>query len=72
MLVIEFGRLPRWLSGKELACNAEAAGDAGSTPGFGTSPGGWYGNPLQYPCLKNPMDKGSWQATVHRVTKTWT
>ena len=42
-------------------------------PGLGRSPGGGYGNPLQYPCLENPMDRGAWQATVHRATKsrTW-
>ena len=52
--------------GKESACNA---GDAGSTPGSGRSPGGGHGNPLWYSCLKNPLDKGAWRATVHRVTE---
>ena len=46
--------------------------DAGSTPGLGRSPGGGYGNPLQYSCLEDPMDRGAWQATVHRVTKSQT
>ena len=41
-------------------------------PGFGISPGGGNGNPLQYCCLRNPMDRGVWQATVHRVTKLYT
>ena len=41
--------------------------DAGSIPGLGRSPGGRHGNPLQYSCLENPMDKGAWQATVHGV-----
>ena len=43
------------------------AGDVGSIPGLGRSPGGGHGNPLQYSCLENPMDRGAWQATVHRV-----
>ena len=46
--------------------------DTGSTPRSGRSPGGGQGNPLQYSCLKNPMDRGTWQAMVHRVTKSWT
>ena len=46
------------------------AGDAGSTPGSGRSPGGGNGNPLQYSCLENPMDRGAWRATVPRVTKS--
>ena len=43
--------------------------DAGSIPGSGSSPGGGHSNPLQYYCLKNPMDRGAWRATVHRVTE---
>ena len=46
--------------------------DMGSIPGSGRSPGGGNGNPLQYSCLENPMDRGSWWATVHGVTKSWT
>ena len=65
-------RLPQWLSGKESTCNAEATGDSGSIPGLGRSPGGGNGNPLQYSCLKNPMDRGAWWATIHGVTKSWT
>ena len=42
--------------------------DAGSIPGLGRSPGGGYGNPLQYPCLENPTDREAWRATVHGVT----
>ena len=38
-------------------------------PGSGSSPGGGHGNPLQYPCLENPMDRGAWWATVHRVAE---
>ena len=47
--------LPQWLSSKESACNA---GDQGSIPGSGRS-GGVHGNPLQYSCLENPMDRGA-------------
>ena len=43
--------------------------DTGSIPGSGRSPGGGHGNPLQYSCLENPMDKGAWRAAVHGVTK---
>ena len=57
---------PGGSDGKESACNA---GDSGSIPGLGRSPGEGNGNPLQYSCLENPMDRGSWQATVHGVTK---
>ena len=63
--------LPRWLSGKESAYNAGAAGDLGRSPRSGRSPGKGHGNPLQYSCLENPMDKGAWWATVHGVTKSW-
>ena len=55
--------------GKESACNAE---DLGSTPGSGRSPGEENGNPLQYSCLDNPVDRGAWQATAHGVTKSRT
>ena len=54
---------------KECTCNA---GDLGWIPRLGRSPGGGHGNPLQYSCLENPMDKGAWRATVHGVTKTQT
>ena len=46
--------------------------DLGSTPGLERSPGGEYSNPLQYFCLKNPMDRGAWRATVHGVAKSQT
>ena len=52
--------------GKESACNA---GNRHSVPGSARSPGGGHGNPLQYSCLENPMDKGAWWATVHGVCK---
>ena len=48
------------------------AGDAGLIPGSGRSPGGGNGNPLQYSCLENPMDRGAWGATVHGVAKSQT
>ena len=48
------------------------AGDLDSTPGSGKYPGGGDGNPLQYFCLENPMDRRTWWATVHGVTKGWT
>ena len=51
------------------ACNA---GDLGSIPGSGRSPGEGNGNPLQYSCLENPMDGGAWWATVHGVAKSQT
>ena len=51
---------------KKLPANAR---DAGSIPGLGKSPGGGHGNPLQYSCLGNSMDRGTWQAIVHGVTK---
>ena len=46
--------------------------DTGSIPGSGRSPAGGDGNPLQYSCLGNPMERGAWQATVHRVAQSWT
>ena len=51
---------------KESACNAE---DPGSIPGLGRLPGEGNGNPLQYSCLGNPMDRGDWRASVQDVTK---
>ena len=64
--------LPWWLNSKESTCNAGAAGDAGSLPGWGRSPGRGHGNPLQYSCLENPTERGAQRATVHRVTKSQT
>ena len=51
---------------KESVCNA---GDPGLIPGSGRSPGEGNGNPFQYPCLENPMDRGAWKATVHGVAR---
>ena len=50
--------------------NAGDVRDLGSIPGSGKSPGGGPGNPLQYSCLENLMDRGAWQATVHRVAQS--
>ena len=58
--------------GKETAYSPGDARDMGSIPGLGRSSGGGHGNPLHYSCLEDPMDKGAWQATVHRVAKNWT
>ena len=55
--------------GKESTCNA---GDMGSIPGSGISPGKGNGNPYKYSCLENPMDRGAWKATVHRLAKSQT
>ena len=57
---------------KELAYNTEHSGDLGSIPGLGRSPGGGHGNPLQYPYLESPMDRGAWWAAVRRVAKSQT
>ena len=68
-------RLPVFLGfsggsdGKESACSA---GDLGLIPGSGRSPGGGHGNPLQYSCLENPMDRGTWQAAVYGVAQSQT
>ena len=63
------GCFPGGSDGKE---SAHSAGDPGSIPGLGRSPGGGHGNPLQYSCLENPMDKGAWWAPWgHRVRHDW-
>ena len=58
---------PDGSDGKESVYNAE---NLGSTPGLGRFPGGGNGNPLQYSCLENSMDRGAWRATVHGVTES--
>ena len=63
---------PGGSDGKESACSARDAGALSSIPGSGRSPGEENGNPLQYPCLENPMSRGAWQATDHRVAKSQT
>ena len=64
--------LPQGLNSKESTCNSGDAGDVGLIPGWRRSPGGWHGNPIQYFCQENSMDREDWQATVHKVTKSWT
>ena len=66
MLVNLSSGLPRWLSGKQCARNA------GDDPWVRKIPGGGHGNSLQYSRLENPVDRGAWQATVHRVAKSQT
>ena len=60
---------PGGSDGKASVCNA---GDPGSIPGSGRSPGEGNGSPLRYSCLENPTDGGAWWATVHGVAKSWT
>ena len=60
---------PGGSEGKQSACNA---GDTGSIPDWGRSPGEGNGNPFQYSCLENSMNRGAWWATVHGVTKSQT
>ena len=57
---------------KNLPANAGDIREAGLIPESGRSPGGGHGNPLQYSCLENLMDRGTWWATVHRVTQSQT
>ena len=59
-------QVPWSLSGEESPCNA---GESGSIPGLGRYTGEGNGNPLQYSCLENPMDRGTWQATAHGVAR---
>ena len=60
--------VPRGSDGKESACNA---GDLGSIPGLGRSPGEGNGYPLQYSGLENSMDRGAWRTIVHEAAKSW-
>ena len=64
--------LPDGSAGKESSCNSGDRGDLGLIPGSGRSPGGRNGNPFQYSCLQNSMDRGAWWATVSGVTKSRT
>ena len=75
--ILPFLMLDNWASQVELVvknppANAGDTRDAGLIPGLGRSPGGGHGCPLHYSCLENPMDRRAWQATVHRVAKSWT
>ena len=67
--VLEILGLPGSSDRKEFAHSAR---DLSSIPGWQRCPGEGNGNPLQYSCLENTMDKGTWLATIHGVTKSWT
>ena len=69
------GNIYKWVSQvvlvvKNLPANAGDVRDTGSIPGLERSPGGGHDNPFQYSCLENPMDRGAWWATVHRVAES--
>ena len=64
--------LPNGSNSKESTYYAGDTGDEGSIPGSGRSPGGNNGNPFQYSCFNNPLDRGVWRATVHRAVKSQT
>ena len=68
-MYFKYREFPGSLVSKESACSER---DLGSVPGSGRSPGEGKGNPLQYSCLENPMDRGAWWATVHGVAKSQT
>ena len=61
-----------WTAVKNLPASAGETGDVGAIPGLGRSPAGGHGNPLQFSCLENPMNRGAWRVTVKRVTKSQT
>ena len=63
-------QLPPWFIGKESTCNARNTGDADSVPRSGRSPGKGHGNPLQYSCLKKPIDRRAWQVAVHGIAES--
>ena len=69
MYIYTHAGFPGDSDGKKSTCNV---GDLGSIPGLGRSPGGGHGNPLQYSCMENPMDREAWWATVHGVAKSRT
>ena len=64
-LMVQWLRFPSGAMAKNLPANTGDIKDVGSIPGLGISPGGGHGNPPQYSCLENPMDRGAWWATVH-------
>ena len=68
--IISILHTTRWISGKESVCRCRRHRSTGAIPGSGRSPGEGTGNPLEYSCLENPMDRGAWQATVQGVTKS--
>ena len=61
-----------FLGGADIKESTCSTGDPGLIPGLGQSPGEANGNPLQYSCLENSMDRGGWQAMAHGVAKSWT
>ena len=65
-------QVPHWPVGKEPTCSAADIGDKGLIPGLGRSPGEGNGNPLQYSCLGNFMDRGAWRAIVHGIANSQT
>ena len=69
LVLVFYWGFPGGSDGKESTCSAR---DLGSIPGLGRSHGGGLGNPLQYSCLENPMDRGAWRAIVHGITKSRT
>ena len=70
-MALELGASQVALVVKNLPANAGNIRDMGSIPGLGRFPGGGNGNPFQYSCQENPMDREAWWATVCRVTKSW-
>ena len=71
-MIINVSFICQFPGGSEVKVSASSVGDLGSIPGSGRSPGEGNGNPLQYSCLENPMDRESWQATVQGVAKSRT
>ena len=71
-IIPEKGLIHAFIRGSEVKASTCNAGDPGSIPGSGRSAGEGNGNPLQYSCLENPMERGAWWATVHGVTKSRT
>ena len=71
-LVVAIVKVPNGSGASQVALLARDRGDPGSTPGWGRSPGGGHGDPLQDSCLENPMDRGAWQVIVHGVSKSQT
>ena len=72
MCIYIFVDFPVSANGKELPAIAGDVRDEGLIPGSERPPAGGYGNPLQYSCLENPMERRTWWAMVHRVSKSWT
>ena len=71
-IVLDRNMIQWFPGGSDVKASASNVGDPGLIPGLGRSPGEGNGNPLQYSCLENPMDRGARQATVHGVAKGWT